>query len=38
MVEANAADYRSYLLNVFHDDPRVRTAIDGGAGGETAPG
>ena len=31
MVEANAADYRSYLLNVFHDDPRVRTAIDGWA-------
>lgn len=29
MVEANAADYRTYLHNVFADDTRVKRAIDG---------
>lgn len=31
MVEANAADYRDYLRNVFADDPRICRAIDGWA-------
>lgn len=31
MVEANAADYRDYLCNVFADDPRVCRAIEGWA-------
>ena len=28
LVEANAADYRSYLFNVFPDDARFRRAVD----------
>lgn len=28
MVEYNADDYRVYLQNVFHDDERVRTALE----------
>ena len=28
MVEYNADDYRVYLQNVFHDDDRVRTALE----------
>ena len=31
LVEANAADYREYLCNVFAGDPRVCRAIDGWA-------
>lgn len=31
MVEANAADYRHYLCNVFADDPRICLAIEGWA-------
>jgi rubrerythrin len=38
LVEANAADYRTYLFNVFDDDPRVRKAIDGWAAEEAQHG
>lgn len=31
MVEYNAGDYRTYLCNVFHDDPRAIKAIEGWA-------
>jgi rubrerythrin len=31
MVESNAADYRTYLNNVFADDDRVKRAVDGWA-------
>lgn len=31
MVESNAADYRTYLCNIFVDDPRLCIAVDGWA-------
>ncbi len=31
MVEYNAGDYRTYLCNVFHDDPRAIKAVEGWA-------
>jgi rubrerythrin len=31
LVEYNAEDYRTYLCNVFHDDPRATKAIEGWA-------
>ena len=38
MVEYNAGDYRAYLTNVFHDDPRVVSAVDGWADEEVQHG
>ncbi len=38
LVEYNAEDYRAYLNSVFHDDPRVQTAIDGWADEEVQHG
>jgi rubrerythrin len=38
MVEYNAGDYRTYLCNVFHDDPRAIKAIEGWADEEVQHG
>ena len=38
LVEYNAEDYRDYLNGVFHDDPRMRTAVDGWAEEEVQHG
>ncbi len=38
LVEYNAEDYRVYLNNVFHDDPRFRQAVDGWAREEVQHG
>ena len=38
MVEFNAADYRTYLCNVFHDDPRAIKAFEGWAEEEVQHG
>ena len=38
VVEYNAGDYRTYLCNVFHDDPRAITAIEGWAEEEVQHG
>lgn len=38
MVEYNSGDYRIYLHNVFHDDARIRTAVDGWADEEVQHG
>ena len=38
VVEYNAGDYRTYLCNVFHDDPRAIKAIEGWAEEEVQHG
>ena len=38
VVEYNAGDYRTYLCNVFHDDPRAIKAIEGWAAEEIRHG
>ena len=38
MVEYNAGDYRAYLSNVFHDDPRALKAFEGWAAEEVQHG
>ena len=38
LVEYNAGDYRTYLCNVFHDDPRAIKAIEGWAAEEVQHG
>ena len=38
MVEFNADDYRTFLCNVFHDDPRAIKAIEGWAEEEVQHG
>ena len=38
LVEYNAEDYRDYLKGVFHDDPRMKTAVDGWAQEEVQHG
>lgn len=38
VVEYNADDYKAYLCNVFHDDPRLRTAVISWAGEERQHG
>lgn len=38
IVELNAGDYRTYLNNVFHDDPRILKAVDGWADEEVQHG
>ncbi len=38
MVEYNAGDYRTYLCNVFHDDPRAIKAFEGWAAEEVQHG
>ena len=38
LVEYNAEDYRDYLKGVFHDDPRMKSAVDGWAQEEVQHG
>ena len=38
LVEFNSGDYRTYLNNVFHDDPRIQRAVDGWADEEIQHG
>ena len=38
MVEANALDYLTYLRNVFHDDDRIKKAVEGWAKEEVQHG
>ena len=38
LVEYNAEDYRVYLNEVFHDDPRMKSAVDGWAAEEIQHG
>ena len=38
LVEFNSGDYRTYLNNVFHDDPRIQRAVNGWADEEIQHG